>query len=92
MNTRIPATSLPSSNWVVFITWRHLIVTHVLIEVIRIYVLLLGMSWVDVLRIMKLMMLLCGRILWISWSVHLPVRCRHVAVPHRHLLHFNEAR
>ena len=93
MNSRVPAASLPRADRIVFVARRHLIVAHVLIEVVRIGSVLVLRMRPDLMRIVKLMrIVLLIWILWISWSVHAPVRCRHVAVPNRHLLHFNDVR
>ena len=91
MNSRVPAASLPRADRIMFVARRHLIVAHVLIEVVRISVLVLRMR-PDLMRIVKLMRIVLLWILWISWSVQVSVRCRHVAVPNRHLLHFNDVR
>lgn len=67
MNAGVPAASLPRADGVVLITGRHLVVAHVLVEVISIGIAVLVLRVRrELVLIVKLMMLLCGWILLVS--------------------------
>ena len=67
MNAGVPAASLPRADGVVLIAGRHLIVAHVLVEVISIGIAVLVLRVRrELVLIVKLMMLLRGWILLVS--------------------------